>query len=1012
MGVVYLAEDTLLGRQVAIKISTEASGLRRQQLRTRFQREIRAIAKLSHHQHIASVHDGGETPDGHLYIVMELVRGKTLGDLIQEGNLTLERTVEIIVDVAEALGEAHRKGIVHRDIKPSNIALNEKGDVKVLDFGLAKQFGAPSDDPTDPYVAELPNTQTREDLIVGTPGYFSPEQALGLPVDARSDIFSLGSVLYECLTGTPPFSGKSAADTRAKAIRDDPPPPSKSNSRVPAELDRIVLKALAKKPEARYQSAEDLIEALRASGESLSEQTGAGQMTAVGGRQRSSEKWRESKGGEGGGGRRRRVGKTTSKSILHQPSTKGTSDITVTSKPFISIRGSVLVVILISFAAFGLWYELRPKPYKPSAAAQKWYDIGTNDLREGAYFKAIKPLQQALAADDKFALAHARLAEVWTELDYTDKAKDELINLDPATTHSSLSSVDMARLQAIMNTIKRDFPKVVENYHSLVGMVADQDKAYAYVDLGRAYEKNQELDKATQSYQTAAKLEPNYAAAFLHLGITYGRSRRFAEADAAFDEAFKLFDISSDTDGIPEVLLQRGVLLVQQGKVNAAQAQLQEALKRASASENIAKQIKALLNLSNNTLLVGDADEAGKYSSQALELAKANGMENLTTAGLIEIGYRYLAKGNYNDAENYFSEALKWAQLYKGGRNQSRALLSLASLHAQQDDPDAALSFVERALPFYEQGGFAKETSQAYSIRGRALDQMGKYEEALQAHEQELKMAQHVNDPLQIASAHEGLGLVLSNLQKFPDALAHFEENYRINKGLGNKDNAGYASMNRGNMLWQLGRYEEARAALAEALETGNNAGHKPNNELLAWANLFSAQLALSERKFNEAADSSKKALALAGSALKPVAVRANSTFGLAQSFNGHPDSGLKYCERAVELARSMRDPMPFSVALLALAEADLDFGDSRAALTNASEAQTRFTSAKQYESEWRALAIQAQASSKLGDRQSSQLSASQAKTTLQTLEQEWDSEDYNRYVMRPDIRVALNQLE
>src|SRR6185436_3388363 len=260
MGVVYLAEDTLLGRHVAIKTLTEG-GLGRQHFRTRFLREARAVSALSH-ANIATIYEYGETPQGDPYIVMEFVRGQTLADLISKHNLTLERALEIIIDVALALGEAHRHGIVHRDIKPSNIAIAENGQVKVLDFGLAKQVE------TDPEIKSgthgVAVTQTREGVMLGTPMYLSPEQAMGVSVDARSDLFSLGSVFYECVTGQPPFGGSSPIEICAKVIRDDPVPPSSLNPQVVPDLDRISLKSLAKKPDERYQSAELCIEDLRA----------------------------------------------------------------------------------------------------------------------------------------------------------------------------------------------------------------------------------------------------------------------------------------------------------------------------------------------------------------------------------------------------------------------------------------------------------------------------------------------------------------------------------------------------------------------------------------------------------------------------------------------------------------------------------------------------------------------------------------------------------------------------
>jgi len=241
MGVVYLAEDTHLGRRVAIKFLTSSD----RHYRARFLREARAVSALSH-ANIAAVFDYGEIEGQRPYIVMELVKGMTISDLLHNGGLTLVQSVEIAAAVAQALSEAHHHGIVHRDIKPSNVVVNERGHVKVLDFGLVKQLFAEQSTGADPNAQTLLSARTRSDVIVGTPLYLSPEQAAGKPVDGRSDLFSLGAMLYECITGHSAFSGSSVLEIGAQVIHVNPPPPSSINSNVPPALDRITMKALEK----------------------------------------------------------------------------------------------------------------------------------------------------------------------------------------------------------------------------------------------------------------------------------------------------------------------------------------------------------------------------------------------------------------------------------------------------------------------------------------------------------------------------------------------------------------------------------------------------------------------------------------------------------------------------------------------------------------------------------------------------------------------------------------------
>jgi serine/threonine-protein kinase len=191
---------------------------------------------------------------------MEYVEGDTLSDKIRRYPLTTKEALDLVIQVAEALEEVHSCGMVHRDIKPENIVVTRRGRVKLLDFGLAKMVQQPQGD-TEKTVGERPVTKAGS--MVGTVAYMSPEQATGGTVGPRSDIFSLGSVLYECLTGRRPFCGATAMEVGANVIYANPPSPSDFNRGVPSELNRIVLKMLAKNPKARYQSAGKLIEDLR-----------------------------------------------------------------------------------------------------------------------------------------------------------------------------------------------------------------------------------------------------------------------------------------------------------------------------------------------------------------------------------------------------------------------------------------------------------------------------------------------------------------------------------------------------------------------------------------------------------------------------------------------------------------------------------------------------------------------------------------------------------------------------
>ena len=255
---VYKAEDTWLGRFVALKF-LPPEGQRDAHAQARFQREAQAASALNHHN-ICTVYDIGEQ-DGQTFIAMELLEGQTLRQKIGARALPLETLLDYAMQTTAALEIAHKNGIVHRDIKPSNIFVTSRGEVKLADFGLAKRVMLDSTPIGESPTISAPITE--RGTIVGTVAYMSPEQAQDKDIDARSDIFSFGIVLYEMATGRRAFPGESPATIIGEILHKEPKPIRQLNPQVPEELQRIVVKTLEKDREDRYQTAHELMVDLR-----------------------------------------------------------------------------------------------------------------------------------------------------------------------------------------------------------------------------------------------------------------------------------------------------------------------------------------------------------------------------------------------------------------------------------------------------------------------------------------------------------------------------------------------------------------------------------------------------------------------------------------------------------------------------------------------------------------------------------------------------------------------------
>jgi serine/threonine protein kinase/cytochrome c-type biogenesis protein CcmH/NrfG len=967
MGEVFLAQDTRLERKVAIKI-LPAKSIEDSHARKRLIREAKAAATLDH-PNICTIHEVNE--DGaDPFIVMQYIEGETLWDKVRNNPLAPAEVVHIGIQAAEALAEAHSHGIVHRDIKPQNVIITPRGQVKILDFGLAKQLQ--SEGAIDKE-AKTETQLTEHGQIVGTVGYMSPEQLRAGNIDARSDVFSLGVTLYESATGKPAFFGNSKIEISSQVLHVEPPRPSQISPAIPPGLEEIILKAMAKDVDARYQSANAMLDDLRKLQASLS--VGSGLLT------------------------------------IPPRSSMVTAAVTRAWKRKPIKVGAFIVPLLIVgiLLALRIWH---PSLHQPSPEARTWYDQGLVAMRSGTYYQASKRLERSIELDDRYALSHARLAETYLEINSTEKAQEELLRgLSLAPDRSALASADAAYLDAAAATVRRDFAAAVGYYQKILDQAPNSEKANAYVDLGRAYEKNENLDKAIESYLEAIKRDPQSPAGFLRLAVLYSRRQDSANAEVAFKEAEKLYQTMSNDEGRVEVLFQRGALLARTGKLPEASAQLEQVLEILKNVDNKYQLVRTQLQLSLVARDEGNIDRAKELAAEAIRVAQSANIKNIATQGLIDLGLALMSRGDFDESGKYFRQALDLARQDKSRSSEVKAILSLGRLNQQLGNNDEAISQLQEALNFYKPGGYRKEASIALTALGRAYQDKGEEETALKIFEEQLQLSRDSGDQQGLGESHMNLALLRGLGQEmYPEALSHLDEKVKIDEARGAKVGLGFDHMNRGNFLWQLGKYPEARAALDKAFEIANQPGAN-YKAALAWVHLTRAQMALSERNYSEAKKNAQLALDVSASQFPDVTLQAKYCIGRAEAFSGPPQVGRKLCEEAVAMAKKVNAPQQISSGLLALAEVLLIANDSKGALENALEAQKMLAQSGQQDSQWRALLIAARASELAANKSAARDYASQADSLCAGLEQKWGKEAYESYLRRPDIQNYRNQI-
>lgn len=925
---------------VALKTIRRRSAFDDQAL-LRFRHEVQLALKVTH-PNVCRIYQLHTEPVA--FLSMELLRGMTLANRIEDGGaLHFAEALRLALQLCAALEAIHDAGIIHRDLKANNVMLVErhgKSRAVIMDLGLAREIRAEKRD----------SSLTQEGAVMGTPEYMAPEQGEGCATTPATDIYAMGVLLYELCTGKRPFQAPSAFAAAMKRGR-RLTPVSAIQPGVPRYLDVVIGKCLEYEPADRYQSASELAEALR---------------------------------------------------NPPRPETK-LKRITIRAKS----RPRVMAAVILAGVVLGMGIAAvlrKRKPAEPPAEAQLWYRRGVAALREGTYFRATRAMYRAVGFYPDYALAHARLADAWNELDFAGKAAGAMIRASNPEILQKLPSVEQMYVDAVRATLTRNFSEAVKDYKEILSALPEGEKAYGHLDLGRALEKARNVPEARKHYAEAARLAPEDPAAFVRLGVLEDRRGDSAAAERAYIRAETLYGAASNAEGLAEIDYQRGYTASQRRDLPAARKFFENCLHaaREPGNENPQLEIRTLTRLSVLEYSAEHLDRAVELANSAIRLAQEKDVQYWAIEGMIRLGNIYVDLRRYSDAAATEQKGLQLARENQIPRLQALANISLANLHAEEHKPDETITEAQAALDYYKAMDDFDMSITSLEFIVQSEGDRAEFQRALPVALGVLENTRKANKPVLTIRAEELVGSVLLSLQRYPEALRHYQAALETGRLVGQPIE--YQMLHCADALWRLGRFSDAEQML------GSISGASRSDPRLADAiELVIAQMKLAKRQFQEALRLARHNLAGAKDAA--TAAEFEMIVGQAQARSGKPKEAIKSCQTALSAVQALRSQEMVAEASLCSAGAYASAGLWREAAVAAETAQAFFSRSQQHESEWMSLSYLALASHFGNDSAKAKQYSQKAMDILSGLEHNWGIPTYTMYISRPDLNAAMREL-